>query len=156
MAAWWTFLVSKNRCILNVHWKIQHCFLKIIKKKPFLLIIMKTVEPFFLTPSHICIIIPLSRSVLIRPSHANCAFMDSFSLFVNANIKSWFPTLISQSFRDHVIKCKMYILVFYNHSCSSNFFNWTVFPSELKETTFNNKIISTGGNFTKNAILMPV
>lgn len=39
---------------------------------------MKRVKPFVLTPFCICIIIPLSCSILIRPSQTNSLFMDPF------------------------------------------------------------------------------
>lgn len=95
-------------------------------------------KPFVLTPSCIRIIIPLSCSLLSCPSQTDSLFMDPFFFVRECKHHELIPNIdFTELMRSQyqIAKC-IFWWKFQDHSCSSNLFNWTFVPLELKKICF--------------------
>lgn len=97
--------IEPIRCSLS-----QNIKRKILLVKAAESLIMKTVKPFVPTLSCVCIINPLSGSILICPSQTNSLFMDPFFFARECKHHELIPN-ISKSFCGHNIRRTMFIFV---------------------------------------------
>lgn len=108
-------------------------------------------KPFVLTPSCICIIIPLSCSLLSCPSQTNSLFMDPFFFVRECKHHELIPNIdFTELMRSQYQTQNVYfggsfrITVVAPTCLTGLLFLWN-----WKKSAFSNKIISTGGNFPK-------